>query len=225
MEAIAKMFHQLQETLNSELDTITSVVTEEEKDVINNIKLNTAAKISEIKLLISSCERVGSIRFDAQNKIKFYRNEPIVVLTDYVRHPNTVRAKATYALTWNINHKLNVVQANVLSTKNHETSQMMAILAVITQLEVLKFGAIKVLSNSRILKHRLDNLEENMRIARIDAPNSLGQSLQRKIWEQLSKARIKIEVLHPNEIPELSSMHASLEAHANEKIREYNAST
>ena len=58
----------------------------------NNIKLNTAAKISEIKLLISSCERVGSIRFDAQNKIKFYRNEPNVVLTDYVRHPNTVRA-------------------------------------------------------------------------------------------------------------------------------------
>ena len=98
MEAIANMFHQLQETLNSELDTITSVVTEEEKDVINNIKLNTAAKISEIKLLISSCERVGSIRFDAQNKIKFYRNEPIVVLTDYVRHPNTVRAKATYML-------------------------------------------------------------------------------------------------------------------------------
>ena len=75
MEAIANMFHQLQETLNSELDTITSVVTEEEKDVINNIKLNTAAKISEIKLLISSCERVGSIRFDAQNKIKFYRND------------------------------------------------------------------------------------------------------------------------------------------------------
>ena len=196
-------------------------MTEEEKDVINNIKLNTAAKLSEIKLLISSCKRIGSIRFDSQNKI----NEPIVVLTDYVRHPNTVRAKATYALTLNINHKLNVVQANVWSTKNPETSQMMAILAVITQLEVLKFGAIKVLLNSRILKHRLDNLEENMRIARIDAPNSLGQSLQRKIWEQLSKARIKIEVLHPNEIPELSTMLATFEAHVTEKIREYNTST
>ena len=118
-----------------------------------------------------------------------------------------------------------MVQANVWSTKNPDTSQMMAILAVNTQLEVLKFGAIKVLSNSRILKHRLDNLEENMRIARIYSPNSLGQSLQRKIWEQLSKARIKIEVLHPNEIPKLSSMHASLEAHAKEKIREYNTST
>ena len=174
------------------------MVTEEEKNVINNIKLNTATKISEIKLLISSCERIGSIRFDSQNKI----NEPIVVLTDYVRHPNTVRAKATYALTWNINHKLNVVQANVWSTKKPETSQMMAILAVITQLEVLKFSAIKVLSNSRILKHRLDNLEENMKVARIEAPNSLGQSLQRNIWEKLNKARIKIEVLHPNEIPE-----------------------
>ena len=73
---------------------------------------------------------------------------------------------------------------------------MMAILSVITQLEVLKFGAIKVLSNSRVLKHILDNLEKNMRIARIDAPNSLDQSLQRKIWEKLSKARIKIKVLH-----------------------------
>ena len=225
MEAIANMFHQLQETINSELDSITSIVTEEEKDTINNIKLNTAAKISEIKLLISSCERIGSVRFDSQNKIKFYRNEPMVVLTDYVRHPNTVRARATYALTWNINHKLNVVQANVLSTKNPETTQMMAILALITQLEVLQFGAIKVLSNSRILKHRIDNLEENMRIARIDAPNLLGQSLQRKIWGKLSKARVKIEVLHPNEIPELSSMHASLEAHAKEKIRDYNTST
>jgi len=225
MEAIANMFHQLQETINSELDSITSIVTEEEKDTINNIKLNTAAKISEIKLLISSCERIGSVRFDSQNKIKFYRNEPMVVLTDYVRHPNTVRARATYALTWNINHKLNVVQANVLSTKNPETTQMMAILALITQLEVLQFGAIKVLSNSRILKHRIDNLEENMRIARIDAPNSLGQSIQRKIWEKLSKARVKIEVLHPNEIPELSSMHASLEAHAKEKIRDYNTRT
>ena len=225
MEAIANMFHQLQETINSELDSITSIVTEEEKDTINNIKLNTAAKISEIKLLISSCERIGSVRFDSQNKIKFYRNEPMVVLTDYVRHPNTVRARATYALTWNINHKLNVVQANVLSTKNPETTQMMAILALITQLEVLQFGAIKVLSNSRIIKHRIDDLEENMRIARIDAPNSLGQSIQRKIWEKLSKARVKIEVLHPNEIPELSSMHASLEAHAKEKIRDYNTST
>ena len=114
MKAIANMLHQLQKKpLNSELDAIISIVTEEEKDVINNIKLNTAAKLSEIKLLISSCERIGSIRFDSQNKIKVYRNDPIVVLTDFVRDPNTVRAKATYALTWNINHKLNVVQANV----------------------------------------------------------------------------------------------------------------
>ena len=101
----------------------------------------------------------------------------------------------------------------------------MAILAVITQLEVLQFGAIKVLSNSRILKHRLDNLEENMRIARIHPPYSLGQSLQRKIWEKRSKAQIKMKVMNPNEIPELSSMHASLEAHAKEKIIEYNTST
>ena len=96
MGAKANLFHQLQKPpLNSELDAIISIVTEVEKDIINNIKLNTAAKLSEIKLLISSCERIGSIRFDSQNKI----NEPIVVLTDYVRHPNTVRAKATYALT------------------------------------------------------------------------------------------------------------------------------
>ena len=101
----------------------------------------------------------------------------------------------------------------------------MAILSVITQLEVLKFGAIKVLSNSKVLKHRLDNLEKNIRIARIDAPNSFGQSLQSKILEKLNKTRIKIEVLHPNEIPELSTMHASLETHATEKIREYNTST
>ena len=50
MEAIANLLHQLQETLNSELDAITSKVTEEEKDVINNIKLNTTEKISEINL-------------------------------------------------------------------------------------------------------------------------------------------------------------------------------
>ena len=59
-----------------------------------------------------------------------------------------------------------------------------------------------------------------MRIARINAPNSLIQTLQMKIWEKLSKARIKKEVLHPNKIPELSSMHASLEAHAKEKVKE-----
>ena len=52
MRAIANMFHQLQETINSELDSITSIVREEEKDTINNINLNTAAMISEIKLLI-----------------------------------------------------------------------------------------------------------------------------------------------------------------------------
>ena len=102
---------------------------------------------------------------------------------------------------------------------------MMAIFSVFTQLEVLKFDAIKVLSNSRVLKHILDNLEKNMRKARIDAPNSLGQSLQRKILEKLNKVRIKIELLQPNEIPELSTMHATLEAHATEKIREYNTST
>ena len=50
---------------------------EERIETIDTLKLNTAAKISEIKLLISNCERLGLVKFENENVLKFYRSEPI----------------------------------------------------------------------------------------------------------------------------------------------------
>ena len=119
MEAINRLLQQLQDITNAELDSLNDRQTEEERnETIDNVKLNTATKISEIKLLIGNCERLGLVRFDKENLVKFYRSEPIVVILDYVKHPNTLRAHAAYSITWNINHKLNTIQPNILATKN-----------------------------------------------------------------------------------------------------------
>ena len=100
MEAINRLLQQLQDITNTELDSLNAQQTDEERiETIDTLKLNTAAKISEIRLLIGNCERLGLVRFDNENLVKFYRSEPIVVITDYVKHPNTIRAHAAYSLT------------------------------------------------------------------------------------------------------------------------------
>ena len=86
MEAINRLLQQLQDITNAELDSLNDRQTEEERnETIDNVKLNTATKISEIKLLIGNCERLGLVRFDKENLVKFYRSEPIVVILDYVK--------------------------------------------------------------------------------------------------------------------------------------------
>ena len=222
MEAINRLLQQLQDITNTELDLLNAQQSDEERiETIDTLKLNTAAKISEIKLLIGNCERLGLVRFDNKNLVKFYRSEPIVVIMDYVKHPNTIRAHAAYSLTWNINHKLNTVQPNILSTKNAETSQMLAILAVITQLEVLHFGAAKVLTNNRQIKTKMDNLAENVRMINAEQTNTIMHVMQLKIFEKMNQTKIKLEILHPNDVSELSSTYTTLKTHAREKLREF----
>ena len=74
-------------------------------------------------------------------------------------NPRTIMAKGAACVVWNKNNKLNVVIKNPLSNKTKNSSEQLALLALLNQVQVLKIKRLIVATDTRYLSTLCENIE------------------------------------------------------------------
>ena len=74
-------------------------------------------------------------------------------------NPRTTLAKGAACVVWNKNNKLNAVIKNPLTNKTKNSSEQLALLALLNQVQVLKIKRLIVVTDTRYLDTLCENIE------------------------------------------------------------------
>ena len=74
-------------------------------------------------------------------------------------NPRTTVAKGASCVIWNKNSKLNVILKNPLSNITKHSSEQLAMLALLNQIQVLKIKRVVVVTDTRYLANLCENIE------------------------------------------------------------------
>ena len=130
-------------------------------DIIDNVKLRLATGITEIKSIIENRKIMSQEELGIEgNNVLVRVNKTVTVsVLGKTVNPRTTIAKGAACVVWNKNNKLNVVIKNPLTNKTKNSSEQLALLALLNQVQVLKIKRLIVVTNTSYLNTLCENIE------------------------------------------------------------------
>ena len=130
-------------------------------ETIDNIKLRLSTGITEIKSIIENRKVMSQEELGLEEKNALVRVNKIVTVSALGKtvNPRTTIAKGAACVVWNKNNKLNVVIKNPLSNKTKNSSEQLALLALLNQVQVLKIKRLIVATDTGYLSTLCENIE------------------------------------------------------------------
>ena len=130
-------------------------------DIIDNVKLRLATGITEIKSIIENRKIMSQEELGIEgNNVLVRVNKTVTVsVLGKTVNPRTTISKGAACVVWNKNNKLNVVIKNPLTNKTKNSSEQLALLALLNQVQVLKIKRLIVVTNTNYLNTLCENIE------------------------------------------------------------------
>ena len=130
-------------------------------DIIDNVKLRLATGITEIKSIIENRKIMSQEELGIEgNNVLVRVNKTVTVsVLGKTVNPRTTISKGAACVVWNKNNKLNVVIKNPLTNKTKNSSEQLALLALLNQVQVLKIKRLIVVTNTSYLNTLCENIE------------------------------------------------------------------
>ena len=130
-------------------------------DVIDNIKMRLSSGITEIKAVIENRRAMSQeeLSIEGNNALVRVNRTVVVSVLGQTVNPRTTVAKGASSVVWNKNNKLNVVIKNPLSNKTKNSSEQMALLALLNQVQVLNIKRLIVVSDTKYISTLYENIE------------------------------------------------------------------
>ena len=159
MEAFINIITTLETVITEDLDTLAmSTIDTSTQEIVDRIRINLSSHLTEARTLVIDKVRIRELAINEDNHMKTVNGHILTYIHGAVTNPQTVRAKGAYTVIWNCRHKLNIVKENILSYKTPHSSQLLALLALSTQMRELKIKKVHVISTSRIVEHTIEQL-------------------------------------------------------------------
>ena len=133
-------------------------VSNDELNKLDDIKLEISRSFSQIKLLVDEGIRAEQMHLKPNNLISMFHCVPLVYINILIEEENTVRARSKFMVLWGPNHDLNVVRQNRLTICNKESSFMLALIALFSQLKAMGIIKIHIFTESELIGHIIDHL-------------------------------------------------------------------
>ena len=130
-------------------------------DIIDNVKLRLATGITEIKSIIENRKIMSQedLGIEGNNVLVRVNKTVTVSVLGKTVNPRTTISKGAACVVWNKNNKLNVVIKNPLTNKTKNSSEQLALLALLNQVQVLKIKRLIVVTNTNYLNTLCENIE------------------------------------------------------------------
>ena len=136
MESFLTLIEDLIRSIQGELDLLSTFnISSKAGDIIDRIRLNTTAQLISIKLMVSEKVRLRQWIIEPHNVFNTINGKTIVAIYGAVKNPHTARAEGAFSVVWNTDHKMNVLQPNILSVRTSNSSYLLALLTVVKQME------------------------------------------------------------------------------------------
>ena len=159
METVNVLISELETKVSEELDKIAENNSDERThDSVDTIRLSLSSRLTEIRLMVSDKVRLRQVLVNPRNRINMLDQKILVLLNGVVKHPNTVRAKGMFTVTYNQGHTLNIALQNPLAIKTRDNCFLLALLAACNQFAQLKIKAAVIFSPSQKIKSVVESL-------------------------------------------------------------------
>lgn len=163
MNQMLRVLESLNKDITDELHILYDSVSQIQgaSDIIDNVKLRLATGITEIKSIIENRKIMSQEELGIEgNNVLVRVNKTVTVsVLGKTVNPRTTIAKGAACVVWNKNNKLNVVIKNPLTNKTKNSSEQLALLALLNQVQVLKIKRLIVVTNTSYLNTLCENIE------------------------------------------------------------------
>lgn len=163
MNQMLRVLESLNKDITDELHTLYDSVSQIQgaSEIIDNVKLRLATGITEIKSIIENRKIMSQeeLGIEGNNALVRVNKTVTVSVLGKTVNPRTTIAKGAACVVWNKNNKLNVVIKNPLSNKTKNSSEQLALLALLNQAQVLKIKRLIVVTDTRYLNTLCENIE------------------------------------------------------------------
>ena len=163
MNQMLRVLESLNKDITDELHILYDSVSQIQgaSDIIDNVKLRLATGITEIKSIIENRKIMSQEELGIEgNNVLVRVNKTVTVsVLGKTVNPRTTISKGAACVVWNKNNKLNVVIKNPLTNKTKNSSEQLALLALLNQVQVLKIKRLIVVTNTSYLNTLCENIE------------------------------------------------------------------
>ena len=163
MNQMLRVLESLNKDITDELHILYDSVSQIQgaSDIIDNVKLRLATGITEIKSIIENRKIMSQEELGIEgNNVLVRVNKTVTVsVLGKTVNPRTTISKGAACVVWNKNNKLNVVIKNPLTNKTKNSSEQLALLALLNQVQVLKIKRLIVVTNTNYLNTLCENIE------------------------------------------------------------------
>ena len=136
METFLNIIDDLMKTTQEEFDLLSTINScTEAGEIMDRIRINTSAQLMSIKLMVVEKVRLRQWTIQPHNVFNTLNGKILVAIYGKVKNPHTVRAEGAFCVVWNNDHKMNVIQPNILSVRTNNSSYLLALLTVVKQME------------------------------------------------------------------------------------------
>ena len=219
MEQLLIVKNMLQASLNENLELIrTNSNNESVNQIIDEINLSVASSLSELFLLIEDKARTNAISFRPANAFLFHEGEKLVCIHARANNSGSVRAFGGFAVIWNTDHALNLSLPTMDTNVTQTSSQISAILAVVTQCKELRAKNITILTKHPIVAEVIENVQLWDRQSYTDTTGNTRAhvSLLSKLNQEILCQNLLIKTLSPDSNLRLLQIYNRLEKKAKE---------
>ena len=163
MNQMLRVLESLNKDITDELHILYDSVSQIQgaSDIIDNVKLRLATGITEIKSIIENRKIMSQedLGIEGNNVLVRVNKTVTVSVLGKTVNPRTTISKGAACVVWNKNNKLNVVIKNPLTNKTKNSSEQLALLALLNQVQVLKIKRLIVVTNTSYLNTLCENIE------------------------------------------------------------------
>ena len=163
MNQMLRVLESLNKDITDELHILYDSVSQIQgaSDIIDNVKLRLATGITEIKSIIENRKIMSQedLGIEGNNVLVRVNKTVTVSVLGKTVNPRTTISKGAACVVWNKNNKLNVVIKNPLTNKTKNSSEQLALLALLNQVQVLKIKRLIVVTNTNYLNTLCENIE------------------------------------------------------------------
>ena len=163
MNQLLRALESLDKDITDDLHSLYELVyhTQGASEAIDNIKIRLSSGITEIKAVIGNRRAMDQeeISIEESNALLRVNKTVAVSVLGQTINPRTTVAKGASCVIWNKNSKLNVILKNPLSNITKHSSEQLAMLALLNQIQVLKIKRVVVVTDTRYLANLCENIE------------------------------------------------------------------
>ena len=158
MDAINEIASKIISEIDEDLEIVTNA-NPELHPVVDNIKLNLSAGLTNIRFMIQDKRRLRQLTIEKERKFHCVNGEIIVLVLGVAKRNNTNCPLGKFSVIWGQTHPLNLCKPNILPRKSRDNSTLLGLLAAVNQAGSLGFQKVKIMSTNKSLKTTVTNIE------------------------------------------------------------------